>query len=307
MGETRARGRGLGARPGRARHLVLVRRCGRSRRSAGRARPRSCAPSTRPTCSRTARDIIFLWVARMVMFGHRVHRRAPVHRREHPLGHPGARRAAHVEVARHRHRPARADRRRPRPPCSSGRRVPRLRRRRPALRAARDVLVAGRALQRGARQAGARPGEQALERLAADPAARGRRRARPGRGRDGRGPLDRLAARAPHRSASTELLDGFRFSRAALELYDAFWSELCDWYLELAKPRLYEEDNAAVSAVLLCALERTLRLLHPVMPFVTEEIWSLHARRARPAGRGRLARGRTRRASTTTPRPRSGA
>jgi valyl-tRNA synthetase len=80
--------------------------------------------------------------------------------------------------------------------------------------------------------------------------------------------LERLTARA------TELYDDFRFSPAALELYGAFWSELCDWYLELAKPRLYEEDNADVSRVLLWALERTLKLLHPVMPFVTEEIWS---------------------------------
>ena len=95
----------------------------------------------------------------------RAHRRAAVHRREHPLGDPGARRAAHVEVARHRHRPARADRR--------------ARRRRPALRPARDVLRPGRRVQRGARQAGPRPRQQALERLAADPAARGRRRARP--------------------------------------------------------------------------------------------------------------------------------
>ncbi|MGH2803043.1 MAG: class I tRNA ligase family protein, partial [Thermoleophilaceae bacterium] len=81
--------------------------------------------------------------------------------------------------------------------------------------------------------------------------------------------LERLTARV------SELYDGFRFSHAALDLYGAFWSELCDWYLELAKPRLYEEDNEAVSAVLLWALERTLKLLHPVMPFVTEEIWSL--------------------------------
>jgi valyl-tRNA synthetase len=80
--------------------------------------------------------------------------------------------------------------------------------------------------------------------------------------------LERLTARA------AELYDGFRFSPAALELYGAFWSELCDWYLELAKPRLYEEDNEQVSGVLLWALERTLKLLHPVMPFVTEEIWS---------------------------------
>jgi valyl-tRNA synthetase len=83
----------------------------------------------------------------------------------------------------------------------------------------------------------------------------------------------------------TELLGGFRFSHAALELYGTFWSEMCDWYLELAKPRLYAEDNAAVSGVLLWALERTLRLLHPVMPFVTEEIWSVM-----PEARGSAAR-----------------
>jgi valyl-tRNA synthetase len=85
---------------------------------------------------------------------------------------------------------------------------------------------------------------------------------------------------------TSELLDSFQFSDAALALYDAFWSELCDWYLELAKPRLYAErgDRSAVSAVLLHALERTLRLLHPAMPFVTEEIWS-HL----PGERGLLA------------------
>jgi valyl-tRNA synthetase len=88
-----------------------------------------------------------------------------------------------------------------------------------------------------------------------------------------------------HTARVTELLDGFRFSHAALDLYTAFWSELCDWYLELAKPRLYEAKNAEVSAVLLWALERTLRLLHPVMPFVTEEIWSLMP----GEGRGLLA------------------
>src|ERR671919_2964939 len=90
--------------------------------------------------------------------------------------------------------------------------------------------------------------------------------------------LERLTARA------TEQFDGFRFSHAALDLYGAFWSELCDWYLELVKPRLYEDDNRDVSGVLLWALERTLKLLHPVMPFVTEEIWSLM-----PGERGLLA------------------
>jgi valyl-tRNA synthetase len=90
--------------------------------------------------------------------------------------------------------------------------------------------------------------------------------------------LERLTARA------SELFDGFRFSPAVLDLYGAFWSELCDWYLELAKPRLYEEGNAAVSGVLLWSLERTLQLLHPVMPFVTEEVWSFL-----PGERGLLA------------------
>ncbi len=90
--------------------------------------------------------------------------------------------------------------------------------------------------------------------------------------------LERLTER------TTAELDGFRFSAATLDLYGAFWSELCDWYLELAKPRLYEDDNDDVSAVLLWALERTLCLLHPVMPFVTEEIWSLL-----PGERGLLA------------------
>jgi valyl-tRNA synthetase len=75
---------------------------------------------------------------------------------------------------------------------------------------------------------------------------------------------------------TTRSLDGFELSLAALDLYDFFWSELCDWYLELAKPRLYDEqaDRTAVSATLLFALDRTLRLLHPLMPHVTEEIWS---------------------------------
>ncbi len=75
---------------------------------------------------------------------------------------------------------------------------------------------------------------------------------------------------------TTDALDRFELSVAALELYDFFWSELCDWYLELAKPRLYDEqaDRTAVSATLLFALDRTLRLLHPLMPHVTEEIWS---------------------------------
>ena len=81
----------------------------------------------------------------------------------------------------------------------------------------------------------------------------------------------------------TEKLDAYDFAHAAQETYSFFWSELCDWYLEIAKPRLYEGE-AEVSANLLRVLERTLALLHPIMPFVTEEVWSYH-----PSRQGHLA------------------
>jgi valyl-tRNA synthetase len=68
-------------------------------------------------------------------------------------------------------------------------------------------------------------------------------------------------------------LDSFDFAHAALELYRFFWSELCDWYLEIAKPRLYDGEPEA-SATLLWVLEQTLALAHPLMPFVTEEVYS---------------------------------
>jgi valyl-tRNA synthetase len=72
----------------------------------------------------------------------------------------------------------------------------------------------------------------------------------------------------------TTRIDAYDFSHAALELYSFFWSEFCDWYLEMVKPRLYEsEDRSGVSATLLHVLEETLALMHPVMPFVTEEIY----------------------------------
>jgi valyl-tRNA synthetase len=70
----------------------------------------------------------------------------------------------------------------------------------------------------------------------------------------------------------TASIEAYDFSHAALDLYEFFWSELCDWYLEIAKPRLYDGDEDA-SASLLWALEQILALAHPVMPFVTEEIY----------------------------------
>jgi valyl-tRNA synthetase len=75
----------------------------------------------------------------------------------------------------------------------------------------------------------------------------------------------------------TDDLERFRLHEAAAELYRFFWSELCDWYLELVKPRLYDEANAAAReaarAVLRDVLDASLRLLHPIMPFITEELW----------------------------------
>jgi valyl-tRNA synthetase len=71
-------------------------------------------------------------------------------------------------------------------------------------------------------------------------------------------------------------LTDYRFHEAANRIYDFFWGEFCDWYLELIKPRLGSEnvDEAGVACRNLVNLfEAALRLLHPIMPFITEEIW----------------------------------
>jgi valyl-tRNA synthetase len=72
------------------------------------------------------------------------------------------------------------------------------------------------------------------------------------------------------------LMDNFQFGEAGRQIHDFVWGEYCDWYLEIAKLRLYGEDaeaGATVRQILVYVLDRTLRLLHPFMPFVTEEIW----------------------------------
>ncbi len=73
------------------------------------------------------------------------------------------------------------------------------------------------------------------------------------------------------------LLDSYQFGQVAQELYDFVWREFCDWYIELVKPRLYQKDNPQVRQtaqhVTWYVLDNILRLLHPFMPFITEEIW----------------------------------
>jgi valyl-tRNA synthetase len=70
--------------------------------------------------------------------------------------------------------------------------------------------------------------------------------------------------------------DGYEFSRACESLYHFAWDEFCDWYLELAKVQLAGEEGSAeghTNAVLAAILDTLLKLLHPVMPFVTETLW----------------------------------
>ena len=90
-----------------------------------------------------------------------------------------------------------------------------------------------------------------------------------------------------------EGIDTYEFGETARALYDFFWNEFCDWYIELAKGRLNggdAEQRASVQRILVFVLDQALRLLHPMMPFVTEAIW-----RNLPlaeAGRRRLAHDR---------------
>jgi len=73
----------------------------------------------------------------------------------------------------------------------------------------------------------------------------------------------------------TEAIDRFEFSEYSSAIYRFFWNELCDWYLEWIKPRMKEagKSKAQAQQVLAFCLDQTLRLLHPVMPYITEQIW----------------------------------
>jgi valyl-tRNA synthetase len=215
------------------------------------------------TVMETAYDIIFFWVARMMMLG--IHlwgdpSWSPLRPRARPT-------AEDVEDEGQRGRPARGDRRvgrrrpplRPHPRRGAGQRPEVQRgeaRERPQLReqawnAARFSSVPARrpsAMPRCDAWTGPRPGGR-----------RPRAAWRPPSGRRPR-PAD------------------YAFGQLTATLYDAIWGEYCDWALELAKVRLADEaapaaDREATWWTLVEALDTYLRLLHPVMPFLTEAIW----------------------------------
>lgn len=74
----------------------------------------------------------------------------------------------------------------------------------------------------------------------------------------------------------TTLAEKFEFGEVGRQLYNFIWDDFCDWYIEMAKLPLYGEDEAAkktTRSVLAYVLDNTMRLLHPFMPFITEEIW----------------------------------
>lgn len=90
-------------------------------------------------------------------------------------------------------------------------------------------------------------------------------------------------------SAVAEAVGRYRFDLASQALYEFIWNEYCDWYLELSKPVLWDENSTDAEKrgtrhTLITVLERCLRLLHPLMPFITEEIWQTVAPLAGKSG-----------------------
>ena len=93
-----------------------------------------------------------------------------------------------------------------------------------------------------------------------------------------RTPADRWILARTQRAVNDTVaaLEAFRFNEAAGTVYQFVWHELCDWYIELAKEALYGDDaekKRAAQATLTTSLQTALRLLHPFMPFITEELW----------------------------------
>ena len=88
-----------------------------------------------------------------------------------------------------------------------------------------------------------------------------------------------IMSRFEHTSALvSDAMENYRFDLASQSLHEFIWNEYCDWYVELSKPVLWDEEANPKAAemtrlILLMVLEKSLRLLHPFMPFITEEVW----------------------------------
>ncbi len=85
-------------------------------------------------------------------------------------------------------------------------------------------------------------------------------------------------------SSVTSLMDDFQFGEAQRQIHDFLWGEFCDWYIEFAKIRLRSGETPSPVPVLVHVLETSLRLSHPYMPFVTEELWQNLKKRPPSAG-----------------------
>src|SRR5690606_21654576 len=73
--------------------------------------------------------------------------------------------------------------------------------------------------------------------------------------------------------SSTRLMENYLFGEAGRQVHDFIWNELCDWYIEASKVRKEDGEGQVVAQVLAYTIERSLRLLHPYMPFLTETLW----------------------------------
>ena len=215
----------------------------------------------------TGFDILFFWVARMMMMGLYVMKDVPFQRRLPPCPRPGRARREDEQVEGEQHRPARDD---------------------GQVRDGRLPVHAGRLHRPGAR----RPDVGGTDRrvqvfhqqdLERDPVLDDEPRGFLRRGARSGGRMSRLADRwilsRLNRTVAEVIrgLDEYRFNDASAAVYQFVWHEFCDWYLELAKPVLYGEKNAAArraaQKTLRTVLTQSLKLLHPFMPFLTEEIW----------------------------------
>ena len=211
--------------------------------------------------------------------GHALHGRRPVPRRVHPRDRPRRRRAEDVEVQGQRRRPAWSSWRSSAPTPSASRWPPS-----PASGATSASARSGsKATATSPTRSGTRPASCCTNLDGYDPAL----------ARKGKPSIaDRwIASRLNATTAAVrKALDTFRFNDAAMAVYQFLWSEFCDWYLEIAKRSLYQSDDPVARAVtqrtLVETLDATLRLLHPFMPFISEEIWQRLPREgaADPAG-----------------------